>query len=76
MSRKDAISILGRLDEALEVTASAEFDIAIFDLKLGADMTFPVVDRPIEMEKAFIFFDRIWRRRRGLLQAAHTRKTL
>jgi CheY-like chemotaxis protein len=51
----EVAGIAGRLDEALASVESTDFDIAILDLKLGTEMTFPVADLLAEKKKAFIF---------------------
>jgi DNA-binding response OmpR family regulator len=51
----DVVGIAARLEEALEMVGSLDFDVAVLDLKLGTEMTFPVADRLIELDKGFIF---------------------
>ncbi|MCS0462580.1 MULTISPECIES: response regulator [Rhizobium] len=51
----EVVGFAGRLDEALEMVGSREFDVAMLDLKLGTEMTFPVADLLIELNKKFIF---------------------
>jgi CheY-like chemotaxis protein len=51
----EVVGIAGRLDEALEMVGSTEFDVAMLDLKLGTEMTFQVADLLIELNKKFIF---------------------
>lgn len=51
----EVVGIAGRLDEALDMVRATEFDVAVLDLKLGSELTFPVADLLIEMEKKFIF---------------------
>jgi DNA-binding response OmpR family regulator len=51
----EVVGTAGRLDEALKYVESTDFDIAILDLKLGTEMSFPVADLLIEKQKAFIF---------------------
>ncbi|TCU33535.1 response regulator [Rhizobium azibense] len=51
----EVVAIARRLDEALEMVKTTTFDIAVLDLKLGTEMTFPVADLLIELKKNFIF---------------------
>lgn len=51
----EVVGIASRLDEALEMVKTLEFDITILDLNLGGDMTFPVADFLLESNTPFIF---------------------
>lgn len=51
----EVVGIAGRLDEALDMVGSLDFDVAVLDLKLGSEMTFPVADKLVELGKRFIF---------------------
>jgi len=51
----EVVGIAARLDEALEMVVSLDFDVAVLDLKLGTEMTFPVADKLVELDRKFVF---------------------
>ncbi len=51
----EVVGIASRLDEAWEMVKTMDFDIAILDLNLGGDMTFPIADFLLESNTPFIF---------------------
>ena len=60
----EVVGIASRLDEALEMVKTMRFDIAVLDLKLGTEKSFPVADLLLELKKDFIFST-------GLIGRAH-----
>jgi len=50
----EVVGIASRLDEALEMVKTTRFDIAVLDLKLGTEKSFPVADLLLELKKDFI----------------------
>jgi CheY-like chemotaxis protein len=51
----ELVTVVTRLEEALEVAGSGAFDLAILDLNLGGALTYPVADALARRGIPFIF---------------------
>jgi CheY-like chemotaxis protein len=49
------VGTASRLEEAREMITSLDFEIAVLDLNLGGEMSFPLADLLIQSGKPFVF---------------------